>query len=77
MGLHKASKRPKSPKINKMSIKMGNIRLFLLLLLKFKWFRPQMAFREFRYFNTCWKTEQPGLTAIRYDCHSLKEISYI
>jgi hypothetical protein len=29
MVLHKASKRPKSPKISKMSIKMGNIRLFL------------------------------------------------
>jgi hypothetical protein len=53
MGLEKVFKRSKSPKISKMSIKMGNVRLYLV---KSKWFRPQMAFKEFRYFNTCWKT---------------------
>jgi hypothetical protein len=31
MGLQKAFKRPKSAKVSKMSIKMGNVRLYIVI----------------------------------------------
>jgi hypothetical protein len=36
-------KRPKSPKIIEMGLKMGNVRLYLV---KYNWFMPQMAWNR-------------------------------
>jgi len=46
---HGLSKRQKAPKLTKSVSKWVTSGYILL----YKWFRPQMAFKEFMYFNTC------------------------